>query len=88
MFSLIIIIYTAVDCCTLILAELGTILFYLKKKKKILIFFYRFAFAFDSSAFALAFAFDSNAFDWNQMRNKFESNAKQMRIKLDCVNAT
>ena len=39
MFSLIIIIYTAVDCCTLILAELGTILFYLKKKKKILIFF-------------------------------------------------
>ena len=40
MFSLIIIIYTAVDCCTLILAELGTILFYLKKKKKILIFFF------------------------------------------------
>ena len=39
------------------------------------------AFAFDSSAFALAFAFDSNAFDWNQMRNKCESNAKQMRIK-------
>ena len=32
MFSLIIIIYTAVDCCTLILAELGTIIFYLKKK--------------------------------------------------------
>ena len=42
MFSLIIIIYTAVDCCTLIQAELGTILFYLKKKKKTLIFFYRF----------------------------------------------
>ena len=39
------------------------------------------AFAFDSSAFALALAFDSNAFDWNQMRNKCESNAKQMRIK-------
>ena len=37
------------------------------------------AFAFDSSAFALAF--DSNAFDWNQMRNKCESNAKQIRIK-------
>ena len=37
------------------------------------------AFVFDSSAFALAF--DSNAFDWNQMRNKCESNAKQMRIK-------
>ena len=32
------------------------------------------AFAFDSSAFALALAFDSNAFDWNQMRNKCESN--------------
>ena len=31
------------------------------------------AFAFDSSAFALAF--DSNAIDWNQMRNKCESNA-------------
>ena len=29
------------------------------------------AFAFDSSALA----FDSNAFDWNQMRNKCESNA-------------
>ena len=37
------------------------------------------AFAFDSSALALAF--DSNAFDWNQMRNKCESNAKQIRIK-------
>ena len=33
MFSRIRIIYNAVDCCTLILAELGTILFYLKKKK-------------------------------------------------------
>ena len=42
---------------------------------------YALAFAFDSSAFALALAFDSNAFDWNQMRNKCESNAKQIRIK-------
>ena len=33
------------------------------------------AFAFDSSAFAFALAFDSNAIDWNQMRNKCESNA-------------
>ena len=43
MFSRIRIIYNAVDCCTLILAELGTILFYLKKKKKKknLDFFYR-----------------------------------------------
>ncbi len=31
-----------------------------------------FALAFHSSAFALAF--DSNAFEWNQMRNKCESN--------------
>ena len=36
------------------------------------------AFAFDSSAFALAF--DSNAFDWNQMRNKCETNSNQMRL--------
>ena len=30
------------------------------------------AYAFDSSAFAIAL--DSNAFDWNQMRDKCESN--------------
>ena len=41
------------------------------------------AFAFDSSSFAHALA---NAFDWNQMHFigiKCETNAKQMRIKLD-----
>ena len=39
-----------------------------------------FALAFESSAFAFALAFDSNAFDWNQMRNKCESNATILQL--------